>query len=85
MALPALAASLPRTLPLRLLNSLASCLQLAVIVANATCIPYYANGLKACARSMPTSMAMDLVAKKLNIPYFEVGSLPHRPWPRGVP
>lgn len=45
---------------------------LAVIVANATCIPYYKNGLKACARSMPTSCAMDLVAQKLKIPYFEV-------------
>jgi len=45
---------------------------LAVIVANATCIPWFKNGLKACARSMPTSMAMDLVAKKLNIPFFEV-------------
>ena len=45
---------------------------LAVIVANATCIPYYKGGLKGCARSMPTSCALDLVAKKLNIPYFEV-------------
>jgi len=45
---------------------------LAVIVANATCIPYYANGLKGCARSMPTSCALDLVAKKLGIPCFEV-------------
>merc|ERR1719484_281904 len=45
---------------------------LAVIVANATCIPYYKNGLKGCARSMPTSCALDLVAKDLNIPYFEV-------------
>jgi len=45
---------------------------LAVIVANAKCIPYYSTGLKGCARSMPTSCALDLVAKKLNIPYFEV-------------
>jgi len=45
---------------------------LAVIVANATCIPYYKNGLKGCARSMPTSCALDLVAKKLGIPCFEV-------------
>lgn len=45
---------------------------LAVIVANAKCIPYYKDGLKGCARSMPTSMAMDLVATKLEIPYFEV-------------
>jgi phosphoglucomutase len=45
---------------------------LAVIVANAKCIPYYASGLKGCARSMPTSCALDLVAEKLKIPYFEV-------------
>jgi len=45
---------------------------LAVIVANAQCIPWYKGGLKACARSMPTSMATDLVAKKLGIPFFEV-------------
>jgi len=45
---------------------------LAVIVANAKCIPWYKEGLKGCARSMPTSMAMDLVAKKLDIPFFEV-------------
>lgn len=45
---------------------------LAMIVANATCIPYFASGLKGCARSMPTSCALDLVALKLNIPYFEV-------------
>jgi len=45
---------------------------LAVIVANATCIPYYKDGLKGCARSMPTSCALDLVAQKLKIPYFEV-------------
>jgi len=45
---------------------------LAVIVANAKCIPYYASGVKGCARSMPTSCALDLVAKKLGIPYFEV-------------
>ena len=45
---------------------------LAVIVANARCIPYYKDGLKGCARSMPTSCALDLVAKKLGIPYFEV-------------
>jgi len=45
---------------------------LAVIVANAACIPYYAKGLKGCARSMPTSCALDRVAEKLKIPYFEV-------------
>jgi len=45
---------------------------LAVIVANASCIPYYSKGIKGCARSMPTSCALDIVAKKLNIPCFEV-------------
>merc|ERR1719353_654912 len=45
---------------------------LAVIVANATCIPWYKGGLKGCARSMPTSCALDIVAKKLGIPCFEV-------------
>ena len=45
---------------------------LAVIVANAHCIPYYAKGLKGCARSMPTSCALDRVAEKLGIPCFEV-------------
>uniref|UniRef100_A0A7S0EQS2 phosphoglucomutase (alpha-D-glucose-1,6-bisphosphate-dependent) n=1 Tax=Phaeocystis antarctica TaxID=33657 RepID=A0A7S0EQS2_9EUKA len=45
---------------------------LAVIVANASCIPYYKGGLKGCARSMPTSCALDIVAKKLGIPCFEV-------------
>ena len=45
---------------------------LAVIVANARCIPYYRGGLKGCARSMPTSCALDRVAQKLGIPHFEV-------------
>jgi len=45
---------------------------LAVIVANAKCIPYYSAGLKGCARSMPTSCALDRVAEKLGIPCFEV-------------
>jgi len=45
---------------------------LAVITANATCIPYFKAGLKGCARSMPTSCALDLVAKKLGIKCFEV-------------
>ena len=43
-----------------------------VIVANATCIPYYKAGLKGCARSMPTSCALDRVAQKFGIPCFEV-------------
>lgn len=46
---------------------------LAVIVANADCIPFFRTqgGLKAVARSMPTSGAVDLVAKDLNLKFFE--------------
>jgi len=46
---------------------------LAIIVANANCIPFFKNqgGLKAVARSMPTSGAVDLVAKDLNLDFFE--------------
>jgi len=46
---------------------------LAMIVANADCIPQFkATGLKGCARSMPTSGALDLVARKRGLPCFEV-------------
>ena len=45
---------------------------LAIIAANAGCIPYFKEGLKGCARSMPTSGALDLVAKKKKIPCFVV-------------
>ena len=44
---------------------------LAILAANATLIPGYADGLKGVARSMPTSQAVDRVAKKLNIPCYE--------------
>ncbi|KAG4998295.1 Phosphoglucomutase, chloroplastic [Glycine max] len=45
----------------------------AVIAANAReAIPYFKNGVKGLARSMPTSGALDRVAKKLNLPFFEV-------------
>eukprot|EP01060_Flectonema_neradi_P027661 TRINITY_DN3726_c0_g1_i2.p1 TRINITY_DN3726_c0_g1~~TRINITY_DN3726_c0_g1_i2.p1 ORF type:complete len:633 (+),score=145.13 TRINITY_DN3726_c0_g1_i2:104-2002(+) len=46
---------------------------LAVIAANADAIPYFkrAGGLKGCARSMPTSSALDVVAKEKGIPLFE--------------
>jgi phosphoglucomutase len=44
---------------------------LAVLAANATLIPAYKNGIVGVARSMPTSAAVDRVAKKLNIPCFE--------------
>jgi len=43
---------------------------LAIIAANAKSIPFFADGLKGCARSMPTSGALDLVAKKKKIPCF---------------
>merc|ERR1712060_96594 len=44
----------------------------AMIVANADLIPQFKDGLKGCARSMPTSGALDIVAKAKNLPYFEV-------------
>eukprot|EP01133_Synstelium_polycarpum_P007430 gene7430-8693_t len=44
----------------------------AVIASNYKAIPYFKSGLKGLARSMPTSAALDLVAKDLNIPFFEV-------------
>merc|ERR1740123_1420868 len=43
----------------------------AIIVANSGLIPQFKDGLKGCARSMPTSGALDLVAKKLGIECFE--------------
>ncbi len=44
---------------------------LAVIALNHSCIPQFADGLPGVARSMPTSTALDRVAKKLNIPCYE--------------
>ena len=44
---------------------------LAIIAANATLIPAYKQGVAGVARSMPTSGAVDRVAKKLNIPCYE--------------
>lgn len=44
---------------------------LAVLAAQATCIPAYGDGLQGIARSMPTSQAADVVAKALGIPCFE--------------
>ena len=44
---------------------------LAVLTANATLVPGYANGLAGVARSMPTSAAADVVANQLGIPCFE--------------
>ncbi|KAL0584753.1 hypothetical protein ABG067_005491 [Albugo candida] len=46
---------------------------LAIIAANAHIIPFFnKRGLRGVARSMPTSGAVDLVAKKLGIALFEV-------------
>lgn len=41
----------------------------AIIAAQANCIPYFKSkgGLKGVARSMPTSGALDLVAKKVRV------------------
>ncbi|KAK4706903.1 hypothetical protein R3W88_033546 [Solanum pinnatisectum] len=45
----------------------------AIIAANAVqAIPYFSGGLKGVARSMPTSAALDIVAKHLNLKFFEV-------------
>ncbi|EAU74899.1 alpha-D-glucose phosphate-specific phosphoglucomutase [Synechococcus sp. RS9916] len=44
---------------------------LAVLTANATLAPAYADGLSGVARSMPTSAAVDVVAKELGIECFE--------------
>jgi phosphoglucomutase len=44
---------------------------LAVLAANATLVPGYARGLAGVARSMPTSQAVDQVARALGLPCFE--------------
>ncbi|CAO2838933.1 unnamed protein product [Amaranthus hypochondriacus] len=45
----------------------------AIIAANAQeAIPYFRDGIKGLARSMPTSGALDRVAEKLSLPFFEV-------------
>jgi len=45
----------------------------AIIAANAReCIPYFKGGIKGLARSMPTSGALDLVAKDMGVEFFEV-------------
>eukprot|EP00879_Flechtneria_rotunda_P003197 GHRR01003420.1.p1 GENE.GHRR01003420.1~~GHRR01003420.1.p1 ORF type:complete len:351 (+),score=121.97 GHRR01003420.1:1765-2817(+) len=44
----------------------------AMIAANAqACIPYFKDGLKGVARSMPTGAALDRVAETLKLPFFE--------------
>merc|ERR1711885_113370 len=46
---------------------------LAILAAHADCIPFFAaqGGIKAVARSMPTSGAVDRVAEALNLALFE--------------
>tara|TARA_B100000963_G_scaffold155656_1_gene135519 strand:+ start:2791 stop:4428 length:1638 start_codon:yes stop_codon:yes gene_type:complete len=44
---------------------------LAVITANTNLVPGYKHGISGVARSMPTSMAVDYVAKELDIPCYE--------------
>ena len=44
---------------------------LAVLTANATLAPGYGDGLAGVARSMPTSAAVDVVAKELGLDCFE--------------
>ena len=44
----------------------------ALIAANSEAIPYFREGLRGVARSMPTSAAVDCVAQKLGIECFEV-------------
>jgi phosphoglucomutase len=44
----------------------------AIIAANNAAIPFFKEGLKGVARSMPTSMALDRVAEKLGLSCFEV-------------
>jgi phosphoglucomutase len=44
---------------------------LAVLAANATVVPGYAQGIAGIARSMPTSQAADRVAEALGIPCYE--------------
>jgi phosphoglucomutase len=43
----------------------------AVIVANHRDIPQFKRGISGAARSMPTSGAVDMVCKKLNISCYE--------------
>lgn len=47
------------------------CDSLAILTANATLIPAYAKGIAGVARSMPTSRAVDRVAKAMDIPCYE--------------
>lgn len=45
---------------------------LAILAANAECIPYFKGKLKGVSRSMPTGSAIDKVANKKNLEFYEV-------------
>lgn len=47
------------------------CDSLALLTANAECVPAYAKGISGVARSMPTSRAVDRVADAMKIPCYE--------------
>jgi phosphoglucomutase len=47
------------------------CDSLAILTANAHCVPAYAKGIVGVARSMPTSRAVDRIAKAMKIPCYE--------------
>ncbi|TFH69270.1 alpha-D-glucose phosphate-specific phosphoglucomutase [Gammaproteobacteria bacterium LSUCC0057] len=47
------------------------CDSIALLAANAHCVPAYREGLAGVARSMPTSRALDRVAAKLQLPCYE--------------
>jgi phosphoglucomutase len=47
------------------------CDSLAILTANAHCVPAYAKGISGVARSMPTSRAVDRVAAEMGIPCYE--------------
>jgi phosphoglucomutase len=47
------------------------CDSLAILAANVDCVPAYTKGISGVARSMPTSRAVDRVAKAMNIPCYE--------------
>jgi len=47
------------------------CDSLAILTANADCIPAYSSGISGVARSMPTSRAVDRVATAMKIPCYE--------------
>jgi len=44
----------------------------AIIAANYECIPYLKEGISGVSRSMPTSGALDRVAEKKKLPFYEV-------------